>query len=254
MKKTVLTGSALVMALALSACGSSGGGSSSKTQTLTVLAASSLTETFTDLQKTFEQQHKGVKVTMVFDSSATLEQQAAQQAPGDILATADKKTMDQAKTDKGISGDATEFATNTMVLAIPAANPAKLTSFAGIQAKGIDFLTCVPTAPCGSAAAALLKTNGITHAPASQEVDVKSVLQKIESGEADAGMVYVTDVTAAGDKVSSLPVPHSSDSPNTYWIAATAGTKQAKLSQEFIALLEGREGQGVLSKAGFGKP
>jgi molybdate transport system substrate-binding protein len=238
------------VALAVSGCGADAGGADHRT--LTVLAASSLTGTFTDLATRFEAEHAGVDVELVFDSSATLVQQALEGAPGDVLATADRKTMDQAMTGHGIAGDPKQFATNVVVLAVPRDNPAHISSFDDLDRAGVDYLTCVPTAPCGAAAEALLSGASISRKPVSQEVDVKSVLAKVADDEADAGLVYQTDVTASAGKVTGIAVPGAADNPNTYWVAATADAKQDGLAAAWIAFLTGDAGQRVLRAAGFG--
>ncbi len=243
---------AVAVAFAAAGCGNSEDVPTATKRTLTVLAASSLTGTFTDLATQFEGSHPGVQVKLVFDSSATLAQQAVEHAPGDVLATADQKTMDQAKTGGGIKGDATEFATNVIALAVPKDNPAGIKAISDLDRDGVDYLTCVPTAPCGAAAAALLQQDHVTRKPVSQEVDVKSVLAKVQSGEADAGLVYQTDVTAADGKVTGIAVPGAADNPNTYWIATTADAESSKLASEWIAYLAGAHGQAVLKNAGFG--
>jgi len=250
MKKLLVAGLAGTLALATAGCG--GGADATSKKTLTVLAASSLTGTFTDLADAFEGEHPGVQVKLVFDSSATLAQQAVEQAPGDVLATADQKTMDGAKADGGLDGDPTQFATNVVMLAVPKDNPAHVEKLADLGKDGVDYLTCVQTAPCGSAAHALLARDGVTRKPASEEVDVKSVLAKVEAGEADAGLVYRTDVAGAAGKVTGIEVPGAAESPNTYWVAVTKAAKQDALAKEWIDLLTGAEGQAVLAAAGFG--
>ena len=263
MKRKVLSllGVVAIVAAVLSGCGSSGssgdsgsGSGSGSQKTLTVLAASSLTETFDRLAKRFESEHKGVKVKLVYDSSATLAQMAEQGAPGDVLATADKMTMDDALAKKGTSTTPMEFATNVVTLAVPSANPQHIASFADLQRNGVDYVVCVKTAPCGAASAALLASNKITHKPVSEEVDVKSVLTKVESDEADAGMVYRTDVTAAGAKVKGVKVPGAAANPNTYWVAVTSNAEAASLAKDWIKLIMSSAGQQVLADAGFGKP
>jgi molybdate transport system substrate-binding protein len=238
------------VALTVSGCGSDAGDSDHRT--LTVLAASSLTGTFTDLAAQFEAAHAGVDVELVFDSSATLVQQALEGAPGDVLATADRKTMDQATTGDGVSGRPKEFATNVVVLAVPRDNPAHVSAFGDLDRAGVDYLTCVPTAPCGAAAEALLGKAGIARKPVSQEVDVKSVLAKVASDEADAGLVYQTDVTASDGQVTGIAVPGAAERPNTYWVAVTADAKQDDLAAAWVAFLTGDAGQAVLGAAGFG--
>ncbi len=253
-----LLGATALAAAALSGCGSSSGsgdgGGGGKDQTLTVLAASSLTETFDQLAKQFESEHKGVTVKLVYDSSATLAGMAENGAPGDVLATADKKTMDDAEAKKGTGSSPEEFATNVVMLAVPSANPAKIGSFADLQKDGVDYVVCVKTAPCGAASDALLQSNKISRKPVSEEVDVKSVLAKVLADEADAGMVYRTDVTASGDKVKRVEVPGASANPNTYWVAVTSNAKADALAKDWIKLMTSSSGQTVLTDAGFGKP
>lgn len=238
------------LALGLTGCASAD--SATSEQTLTVLAASSLAGTFTDLAAEFEGEHPGVDVKVVLDSSATLAQQAIEGAPGDVLATADRATMDRARTGHGTQSAPRQFATNVVVLAVPKDNPAGIHAVGDLDRDGVDYLTCVPTAPCGAAAAALLEKDGITREPVSQEVDVKSVLAKVEAGDADAGLVYRTDVTASAGKVTGIDVPGAADSPNTYWVAITATSKQGSLARAWIDFLTGSHGRAVLTTAGFG--
>jgi molybdate transport system substrate-binding protein len=242
----------LALALAAAGCGADDGtDDATDPRTLTVLAASSLTDTFTDLAAQFEAEHAGVEVKLVFGSSATLAQQVVEGAPGDVLATADQNTMDQAEAGDGVAGDPHEFATNAIVLAVPKDNPARISTFDDLDRDGVDYLTCVPTAPCGAAAEQLLATAGVARKPVSQEVDVKSVLAKVEADEADAGLVYRTDVTAAEGAVTAVEVPGADDSPNSYWVAVTAEATQDQLAEQWIAFLTGEDGQAVLRAAGF---
>jgi molybdate transport system substrate-binding protein len=238
--------SALLALLPLSACG---GGDKT---TITVLAASSLTGTFTELGREFESRHPGVTVKFAFDSSATLAQQAVAGAPADVLATADTTTMDSAKAVQ--AGTPQVFATNVMVLATPADNPAHLTSFTDLDQGSVTYVVCVPTAPCGIVAQSLLDQDHITAKPVSTEVDVKSVLAKLTEGEADAGIVYATDAIAAGSQVRHLPIPGAAKQTTTYPIVAVDQSKNADLAQQFVDLVTGPSGQQVLAGAGFGKP
>ena len=238
---------ALLTVLPLTACG---GGNDNTT--ITVLAASSLTGTFTELGKEFEQEHDGVTVRFAFDSSATLAQQATQGAPADVLATADTTTMDSAKSAQASTPKI--FATNVMVLATPADNPANVRSFSDLDKSSVKYVMCVPTAPCGAVGQALLDQDHITGKPVSQEVDVKSVLAKLTEGEADAGLVYTTDAVAAGDQVKVLPIPGSSKQITSYPIVTLKQSDHSDLAQDFVDLVTGSTGQQVLAKAGFGKP
>jgi molybdate transport system substrate-binding protein len=248
---------AAIAATALLTVAGCGGGAANARhhRTLTVLAASSLSGTFSDLAATFEAGHPGVRVRLVFDSSATLAQQAIEHAPGDVLATADRRTMDEAAAGDGIDGEPSELASNVLVLAVPRDNPAGINAVSDLDDDGVDYLTCVSTAPCGAAAAALLRADGIARDPASEEVDVKSVLDKLEEGEADAGFVYRTDVVASAGQVSGIEVPGASASPNTYWIARTARALEeddaGELAGQWVEFLSSAEAQDVLRTAGF---
>jgi molybdate transport system substrate-binding protein len=252
---------ALLTVLALLAgcsSGASGGGSGSggdgKDRTLTVLAASSLTETFGELAKTFQKQHPGVKVRFSFDSSATLAEQVTQGAPADVLATADTRTMKTVVDAKANDGQPKLFATNTMVLVVPKDNPADIAKFSDIESPKVSYVMCVVSAPCGALAKTLLDENKITAKPKSQEVDVKSVLSKIQLGEADAGLVYATDAKASASEVNPISIPKSGEYINDYPIVALKGSKDAKLAHDWVDLVLSSKGQQVLQDAGFGGP
>jgi molybdate transport system substrate-binding protein len=246
---------ALLLALALAATisGCDRAEQDAEDQTLTVLAASSLTGAFSDLAAEFEGEHPGVDVQLVLDSSATLARMAAERAPGDVLATADRRTMDQASENGGLrTGDVpVQFASNVLELAVPAGST-DVRSFSDLDHAGVDYLTCVATAPCGAAARALLAADGVERRPVSEEVDVKAVVTKVAAGEADAGLVYRTDVVASHGKVVGLDVPGADVSPNTYWAAVTADAHDDQLAVSWISFITGENGRAVLRSAGFG--
>ena len=251
----------LVAALALAGCGGSdassggsGGSSDKETGTLNVLAAASLTETFTSLAKDFEADHPGVTVKLAFDSSATLAEQVTQGAPADVLATADEATMQTVVDAGGTEGDPQLFATNHLQMVVPKDNPANIQQFSDLEKPGVKYVVCVDTAPCGKLAAKVLAATGIKAEPASEEVDVKAVLSKVELGEADAGLVYATDAVAGGDKVKPVDIPTSNENLNSYPIAALADAKKPELAKEWVDLVTGTQGQQALADAGFGKP
>ncbi len=259
--RTAALALSLVATLALAGCGSdesaasgSAGSSSTETGTLNVLAAASLTESFTTLAKDFEADHPGVDVKLAFDSSATLAEQVTQGAPADVLATADQDTMQTVVDADGTEGDPAVFATNHLQLVVPPDNPAGITEFADIAKPGVKYVVCVDTAPCGKLAVKVLDASGITAEPASEEVDVKAVLSKVELDEADAGLVYATDAVAGGDKVKAVDIPTSGENLNTYPIAALSDAKKPQLAQDWVDLVTGTQGQRVLADAGFGKP
>ena len=260
----LLSALTLVAALALAGCGAdstagsgSGGGSGRDkraTGTLTVLGAASLTETFTTLAKDFEADHPGVKVRLAFDSSATLAEQVVQGAPADVLATADQATMRTVVDAHATQGAPRVFATNHLQLVVPPDNPAGITRFSDLGKPGVKYVVCVDTAPCGKLAKTVLANTRTTAEPASQEVDVKAVLAKVELGEADAGLVYATDAVAGGDKVKPIDIPTSNENLNTYPVAALADAAQPGLARQWVDLVTGPTGRRVLADAGFGKP
>lgn len=242
---------ALLGLLALTSCGGAAGagsdGEAGGGTTLDVLAASSLTESFGALAEDFEADNPGVTVRLSFGSSSALAQQVTEGAPADVLATADLESMELAGDD--VTGPS-EFATNELTLVTPADNPAGITSLADLA--DAQFVTCVESAPCGALAAELLETDEVTAEPVSREADVKAVLAKVTSGEADAGFVYVTDAVAAGDDVTTVEVPGAADLPARYAIATVTASEHAELAQAWVDLVAGEAGQRTLADAGFG--
>lgn len=261
MKKTpmrpALAAVAAALLLPLAACGSddgdsaSGGGGGS--QTLTVFAAASLTDTFTEIGKEFDAAHPGVTTTFDFDGSSTLVSQIQGGAPADVFASADTDTM-ATLTGDGSVNSPKDFATNVLEIATPPDNPAHISSFADLAKSGVKVVVCAPEVPCGSATQQMEQKTGVKIKPVSEEQSVTDVLGKITSGEADAGLVYVTDVTSAGKQVKGVPFPQSSKVVNTYPIATVKDAKNAHLAQEFVDFVLGSDGQKVLKNAGFGQP
>lgn len=217
--------------------------------TVTVLAAASLTEPFERLADRFEEDHPGVVVRLAFDSSATLAQQAVEGAPADVLATADQETMQQAAS--VLSDPPRVFATNGLVLVTPAGNPAAVTGVEDLERTDVTWVACVETAPCGSLARTMLDLHRVESEPASLEVDVKAVLAKVASDEADAGLVYESDVVAAGNAVERLPIPGTREHRTRYSIAALEQSEHPALGRAFVDLVRSREGQTALTEAGF---
>ena len=245
----------LLLAGLLAACAPSGGSATGgRGGTLTVLAASSLTEAFGKLGHTLEQRHPGVHVRFSFDSSATLAEQVAQGAPADVLATADTRTMQTVVKANANDGKPRLFATNKLVLAVPKANPAHVAGIADLGRPGVKYLACVSSAPCGALADTLLKDNNVGTPPVSREVDVKSVLSKLELGEADAGLVYATDVRSSQGKVTALQIPHATQHLNEYPIVPLTGSTHPALAHDWVQLVLSPAGRKVLTAAGFGGP
>jgi len=247
---------ALLAAAALAAgtagCGSAGGAGEGKT--LTVFAAASLKAPFTTLARSFEASHPGTKVTLSFAGSSDLATQLGQGAPADVFASADPANMAKV-TGAGLAeGSPRNFASNTLTIAVPPANPAGITSFADLARPGTRVVVCAPQVPCGAAAVAVEGKTGVRLAPVSEESSVTDVLGKVASGEADAGLVYVTDVKGAAGKVKGVPFRESAAAVNTYPITALRGGRNKDLAGVFLDEVTGAEGQKVLADAGFGRP
>ena len=237
------------------ACGSDSDGSShSGTKTLTVYAAASLTSSFEEIGKEFEADHDGVRVKFSFGGSSDLVAQLQQGAPADVFASADTANMQKAKDDDLVEGAPVDFATNTLEIAVSPDNPAEVASLQDLAKEGTKVVVCAAEVPCGAAAQEVEEAAGIDIKPVSEEQSVTDVLNKVTTGEADAGLVYVTDVQAAGDKVKGIEFPESSSVVNTYPIGALAGSKNKELAQAFVDLVTGDTGQQILADAGFAKP
>lgn len=252
------------LAALLAACGSGSSGSTASTgaaattaaapRTLTVLAAASLTDTFTALGKQFESANPGVTVRFSYGGSSDLAAQIVQGSPADVFASASDATM-KTVTDAGLAtGTPTKFATNVLEIATPPGNPKAVAAFADLAKPGVKVVTCAPAVPCGAAEQKIETATGVKLSPVSQEPDVKSVLTKVETGDADAGLVYVTDVKAAGAKVQGVTFPESAKAVTNYPIAVLKNAPQADLAQKFEALVTGADGKAALQQAGFGAP
>lgn len=256
--RRVAGAAAVTAALLLAGCsGTSAPASTPKSaapQTLTVYAAASLTAAFTQLGTDFEAAHPGVTIDLDFDGSSTLVAQLAQGAPADVFASADEKNMQAAAAQKLIVGHPVDFATNTLEIAAPPGNPAHITSFADLAKPGIRTVVCADGVPCGNAVEQVEQNTGITIAPMSEEQSVTNVLAKVESGDADAGVVYVTDVKGAGGKVAGVQFPEAKQVVNSYPIAVTAGARHPALATRFVAYVTGATGRATLAAAGFGAP
>lgn len=236
------------------ACGGDEDGAGSGEQTvLTVYAAASLKGTFERIAGEFEARHDGVTVEFSFGGSSDLVAQIQQGAPADVFASADSANMDRL-TAEDLVGDPTEFASNTLAIAVPPGNPAGIATLADLTKQGLNLVVCATAVPCGAAAARVEQSAGLDFAPVSEEQSVADVLNKVISGEADAGLVYVTDVIAAGDKVEGIDVPEASAVVNTYPIATVVDSDEPVLARQFVDLVLAETGQRILQSAGFGRP
>jgi molybdate transport system substrate-binding protein len=247
-------GALLLAATACSDSDSDAGSEADSGTTLTVYAAASLTSTFTELGKQFEAEHDGVSVEFSFGGSSDLVAQLQQGAPADVFASADTANMDKLTADDLQADDPQDFATNTLEIVTPPDNPGGVTSFQDLANADLNVVVCAPEVPCGAATEQMEEVTGVTLDPVSEEQSVTDVLGKITSGEADAGLVYVTDVTAAGDAVAGVEFPESGEVVNTYPIVALEDAGDPDLAAQFVEYVLGEAGRSVLSEAGFGAP
>lgn len=229
-------------------CSSSDDGGSGEKTVLNVYAAASLKKTFTELEKAYEAEHSDVDVKINFDGSSALVNQIQQGADVDVLATADEATMNKV-TDK--VNPPQIFARNTLVIVTAPGNPKHVTDFASLRNPDVTTVVCAVEVPCGAATAEVEKNTGVDITPKSQETSVTAVLTKVTSGQADAGLVYVTDAKGAGDKVTTVVDPAFATVVNNYPIATLKASKHEQQAQEFVDLVLGSTGQKILTDAGF---
>lgn len=219
---------------------------------ITVFAAASLTEAFTQIGTDFEAK-SGSKVTFNFGSSATLATQVNSGAPADVFAAASPATM-KTVTDAGGAGTPVDFVSNTLEIAVPKGNPGQITGLADFADEDKTIAICAPQVPCGAAAVKVFAAAKITPKPDTLEQDVKATLAKVAADEVDAALVYRTDVIAATEDVEGIEFPESASAVNTYPIAVLNASKAPDAAQAFVAYVRSPEGQAVLEKAGFAKP
>ena len=267
-RRAAIAAVSLLSAVSLAACGgsasnsstgaasgaasaSASGGAGKATGKVTVLAAASLQGAFEEIEKTVEKDNPGLNVTFDFQGSQDLVSSLAGGNSADVLATANNSTMKTAAEQK-LVGDQTEFATNVLTLIVPKGNPKKITGLDS-SLDGANLVICAPEVPCGEATQKLSSALGVTLNPASEEQKVTDVRGKVESGEADAGIVYTTDAAAAKDKADKIDIPDGGV-VNHYPIAQTASPENAAGAKVFIDAVTGKTGQEVLAKYGFGKP
>lgn len=248
-----------VTALSLAACGGSSSDStdeatgSALSGEITVFAAASLTESFTALADEFESQNPGTTVTLSFDASSTLAEQINSGAPADVFASASTTNMDQV-VDAGNASAPVTFANNTMEIAVPPDNPAGISSVDDLADPDVKVVLCAEEVPCGVNARKVFENEGISVTPVSNEADVKSTLAKVTLGEADAGVVYVTDVLSAGEDVTGVAIPDDINASTSYPIATLAETENAYLAKAFVDFVLSDTGVSELEDAGFAQP
>lgn len=219
-----------------------------------VSAASSLTDVLPVIARAFEQRYPGTKVRFNFAGSSTLVNQVIEGAPVDVIATASEATMGKA-VKSGAVLRPVPFARNTMTIALPPGNPARIRSLADLGRRGVLVGVCDAAVPCGTAARDLLARARIPVTPVTRELDVRALLGKVMSGDLDAGIVYVTDVRAVGRKVASVPIPANVNVTTTYPIAAVRDARNPTGARAFVDYVRADPtAQGILRAAGFTRP
>jgi molybdate transport system substrate-binding protein len=249
--RPVAVAAALLAAATLTAgCGQG----TASPDTLTVFAAASLKQSFTQIGEQFEADHPGSTVDFSFAGSADLVTQLIQGASADVFASADTKNMDKAAQANLLAGGPVDFASNVLTIAVAPGNPEGIATFGDLARPGLDVVTCAPQVPCGAATETVEQATGVRLAPVSEESSVTDVLGKVTSGQADAGLVYVTDVAGSGGKVAAVDFPEAADAVNTYPIATLKDSSNAELAQAFVDFVTGEKGRKALRDAGFGTP
>ena len=242
-----------VAALALAACGGDepSGGSSGSSNEIKVFAAASLTAAFTELGQQYTSANGGTKVTFNFAGSQALATQIQQSAPADVFASADLANMDKVK---DLVGTPKSFASNLLAIVVEKGNPKGVKGLDDLGNGDLKVVLAAEEVPAGRYAKQILDKAGVSVTPVSQEDNVKAVVTKVSLGEADAGIVYVTDVSAGGDKVEGVDIPQTENVTATYPIATVKAGKAQDKAQAFMDLVLSDQGQQVLEQFGFLPP
>jgi molybdate transport system substrate-binding protein len=241
------------VALAVAGCGGGepSGGSSASPGEIKVFAAASLTAAFTELGRQYTAANGGTKVTFNFAGSQALATQIRQGAPADVFASADLTNMDKVK---DLTGTPQSFASNLLQIVVEKGNPRGVGGLDDLASSDLKVVLAAPEVPAGKYAAEVLARAGVDVTPVSQEDNVKAVVTKVSLGEADAGIVYVTDVTAGGDQVEGVAIPEDQNVLATYPIATVEASTAKDRAQAFMDLVLSAEGERVLKTYGFLPP
>jgi molybdate transport system substrate-binding protein len=221
---------------------------------LVVFAAASLTDVFTELGDTFTARHPDLDVTFNFAASSELATQIQEGAPADVFASADQANMTKAVDAGAVEGEPTVFARNRLQIIVEEGNPAGITGLADLTDGDLIVALCAPEVPCGAYAAQAFDRAGLAVPDASQEQNVRAVVQKVALGEADAGIGYTTDVLARGHEVDGVEIPDDQNVPASYPVAALHLGDNADAAAAWIDFLQTDEALGILTGAGFLAP
>ncbi|MEO3839524.1 molybdate ABC transporter substrate-binding protein [Streptomyces sp. B22F1] len=259
-----MAGAGAAALLALTACSDSdpdpgsdpgkGGESGELSGEVTVFAAASLTESFEKLGAQFEKDHPGTNVTFSFGGSDALAASITGGAPADVFASASPTTMEIVADAGAAAGTPETFVRNRLEIATLPGNPDGIASLKDLTDPGLKVVLCDETVPCGSAVRKALDAGALKLTPVSYEEDVKSALTKVVLKEADAAVVYKTDVRAAGGTVEGVDFPESAGAINDYPITLLEEAPNAAAAEAFVGLVQSAAGQKVLTEAGFLKP
>ncbi|MFI7315657.1 molybdate ABC transporter substrate-binding protein [Streptomyces venezuelae] len=255
-RRTVAAAATAALLVPLAACGSDDDSDGKKDKggkdvSLTVLAASSLTDVFATAEKAYEKEHPGTSITVSAAGSQELAAQVKQGAPADVLVTADTKTMDGLE---GETGEPTVIAKNRLVIATREGNPEGVKGIKDLGRSGLKVVLADDTVPVGRYSKQVLDKQGVDVRPVSKEANVRSVLSKVELGEADAGIVYKTDAATAPGKVDAVEIPDAQNAVASYPAATLKGSKNGEAAAAFVKWLSTPEAQKMLRDAGFQKP
>jgi molybdate transport system substrate-binding protein len=250
MKRTTIT-AALLAALTLAAC--TGSGSDPEAQQVWVSAAASLTDVFAEVEAAFEDAHPGIDVVLNLGGSASLREQILEGAPVDVFASANESNMEQVVDAGGVDGSPQIFVRNLMQIAVPTGNPAGITGLADFANEELLIGICAAAVPCGDFGRQVLENAGVVAAPDTNEPDVRALLTKIEAGELDAGLVYVTDI-ASTDGVDAVTIPEDHNVFAEYPIAVLDGTSSPAGAAAFVDFVLSDAGQAILLQYGFSSP
>lgn len=223
------------------------------TGTITVFAAASLTGTFTELGRNFQAVNPGTTVRFSFGASSTLARQILAGAPADVFASASAATMAQVTGGGAATGPVT-FATNSAEIAVAPASADRVKGLADLARPDVRVALCQPQVPCGALATKVFAAAGLTVKPVTLGLDVKATLAYVRSGEADAAVVYVTDVWAAGSSVRGVAVPAARNAKTAYPIVTVTASRNSALAARFQGYVLSADGQRVLTAAGFSGP
>ncbi len=253
-----LTGSLVALSSVVVACGSDSKPAATTgvraSGAITVFAASSLTDAFNEIGTAFSAANPGAKVTFNFGGSSDLVTQIGQGAPADVFISADDSNMKKLVDAGEASGTPVSVAKNTFEIIVEKGNPKHLTGVADLAQPGLIVVLCAASVPCGKGAATILQNAGVNVTPKSLEDKVKGVVTKVTTGEADAGIVFVTDVTAAGAAAGGVEIPAAQNVISNYPIVVTKEATNVPTGQAFIDFVASPAGRAILAKYGFLAP